>query len=120
MCQHFIQIDLFGRQLGLSLNGRKKLKTLPGALLSSMLIIAVLSILIERLLEFYTYSDLKFSQMTIDGDIDGLGPLSLENMGTDIQIGFYSVIDDQFVQLDPRIGSVEVRATLFNETAGAA
>ena len=120
MCKHFIQIDLFGQRLGLSLNGQSKLKTLPGALLSSIVIIAVLHLLVERVLEYVTYSDLQISQVIQDIEVDSLGPLPLGDMGVDVQIGFYSAIDDQFVELDPRIGSVEIRATLFNQTSDSA
>ena len=58
--------------------------------------------------------------MIQDIDVDSLGPLQLGDMGVDVQIGFYSAIDDQYVELDPRIGSVEVRASLFNQTSDSA
>ena len=84
MCKQFREIDLFGRYLGLTLNGRSKFKTLPGALLSSLMIIIVASFMAQRALEYATYANVVLKQQVYDSSLDSSEPLSLEQLGVGI------------------------------------
>ena len=38
---------------------------------------------------------------------------SVTEMGTNIQVGFYNMLDDQFVNLEEKFGTIEIRTSTF-------
>ena len=51
--------------------------------------------------------------MMMDLDFEQFGERSIKEMGIDIKVGFYNPLNDEFTEINPKLGSIEIRSSLF-------
>ena len=89
----FKEIDLYGEQVSLTYKGDQRYKTMPGAIVSVIVLLTIIAFSIYRCIVFVTKQDPNLSKQSFTRDLDIEGPLYPKDFGFNIAFGLKRPID---------------------------
>jgi len=89
----FKEIDLYGHQVSLTYKGEQKYNTIPGAIVSVIVILTILAFSSYKCIVFITKQDPSVSKQSYSRDLDHEGSLNPKHFGFSIAFGLKRPID---------------------------
>ena len=92
----FKEIDLYGEKISLTYKGEQTYKTLPGAIISVLVLLTMLAFSTYRCLVFVTRDGPELSKQSFTRDLDHEEALLPNNFGFNIAFGLKRPIDPDY------------------------
>ena len=92
----FKEIDLYGHSVSLTYKGEQNYKTIPGAIMSLIVILTILAFSTYKSIVFVTKQDPNVSKQVFTRDLDHEGPLYPKDYGFNLAFGLKRPIDPKY------------------------